>query len=40
MSFAQALKMNSSGKYVIQDNTCNTHTNTIVNIREQDIRVI
>jgi len=26
MSFAQALKKNSSGKYVIKDNTCNTHT--------------
>ena len=40
MSFAQALKKNSSGKYVLKDNTCNTHTNTIVNIRKQDIRVI
>ena len=40
MSFAQALKNNSSGKYVIQDNTCNTHINTIVNICKQDIRVI
>lgn len=34
MSFAQALKKNSSGKYVMQDSTYDMHTDTIVNVHK------